>query len=207
VSRHDQRVAERFAEDVRRHRMSVVRDDGLSRHLRFRALGRRSYLLWFDLITWSGCLTINGDMGCYVFARVEDMFEFFRSRDGGINPSYWGQKLLATDRHSPPRRFDDKLARATFAGEVADWPPPARREAFRQLDEHLWGRNDDEDGFREAVNLVDVVHEDQTWNVPDFWECSLEVYSEHFLWCLHAIVWGIQQYDAAQQPAMAGGAS
>lgn len=32
-------------------------------------------------------------------------------------------------------------------------------------------------------------------NLSDFWECSSEVYTYHFIWCLWAIAWGIQQYD------------
>jgi hypothetical protein len=33
--------------------------------------------------------------------------------------------------------------------------------------------------------------------VGDTWEWDLTDYDFHFLWCLHAIAWGIQQYDKA----------
>lgn len=50
-------------------------------------------------------LCYTGDMGTYVFQRLTDMFEFFRTdreykkRNGGklaVNLSYWGEKLQAT---------------------------------------------------------------------------------------------------------------
>lgn len=88
----EQEIAERFARDTAGHQMTVLHEDGLYRHLRFR--NPRSSEFWFELITWPGCLTIRGDYGdAYTFARIPDMFEFFRSRSGRINPHYWAQKL------------------------------------------------------------------------------------------------------------------
>jgi len=57
------------------HKMNVLNDDGLYRHLRFKH--PETFIAWFDLISWPGNLCIRGDMGCYVFARLEDMFQFF----------------------------------------------------------------------------------------------------------------------------------
>ena len=84
--------AKRFAEDTAEHQMTVLQDDGLYRHLRFQGPRTRTY--WFELVTWPGCLTINGDMGTFTFARNDDMFTFFRTVSG-INAEYWSQKVLA----------------------------------------------------------------------------------------------------------------
>lgn len=68
---------ERFLKDVAKHEMTVIRDDGINRHLRFKNPNDSSY--WFDLITWPGTLCIDGDCGTYVFKRTPDMFQFFRT--------------------------------------------------------------------------------------------------------------------------------
>ena len=67
----------RFLGDVDWHVMTVLRDDGVHRHIRLKRPDSGSY--WFDLITWPGTLCIDGDCGTYVFRRLEDMFQFFRT--------------------------------------------------------------------------------------------------------------------------------
>ena len=88
--------------------MTVIHDDGIHRHLAFRKPRPAGSEYWFQLITYPGELVITGDMGTYVFRRLEDMFEFFRTdreymtRKGNklaINPQYWGEKLNAIDRN------------------------------------------------------------------------------------------------------------
>jgi len=85
-------AAARFAADVAKHRMLINHDHGLYRHLQFRVPDTGMY--WFDLLTWPGALCVNGDMGTFVFARLDDMFEFFRG-PGDINASYWAEKVRA----------------------------------------------------------------------------------------------------------------
>ena len=61
----------------------------------------------------AGSLIASGDVGTYVFSRLADMFEFFRSpmtSDGRlyINDSYWAE----AHRHQlqqPERRWRDAL--------------------------------------------------------------------------------------------------
>lgn len=196
-------VADRFRQDVLRHRIEVVRDDGVHRHVRFRA--PRTCRYGFDLITWPGRLSIDGDMGTYVFSRLEDMFEFFRRPDGGINPSYWAEKLRSVDQHAPAREFCERKARAAFASSIEDWPATARSAAFAQLNDLLISTNDGEDGFREAVEEIKVEAYGREFVVSYFWECDLQEWTFRFLWNLHAIAWGIAQYDRLKQPQLAGG--
>lgn len=90
-------IAERFRKDTAGHEMTVLHDDGLYRHLRFKAPERGSY--WFDIVTWPDILAIRGDIDGYMFTRVTDMFEFFRMhrtpRDGRLEsyPHYWSEKV------------------------------------------------------------------------------------------------------------------
>lgn len=108
MAREQQCTQDRFLKDAGSHVMTVIRDDGVHRHLRFRKAPPAGSEYWFDLITWPGSLCIDGDMGTYVFRRLPDMFEFFctdreynekRGRKLGINAGYWGEKLQATANH------------------------------------------------------------------------------------------------------------
>jgi hypothetical protein len=109
-------MATRFAADTSHHQMAVLRDDGLYRHVQFVRVApdaetgkpERSSFYWFELVTWPGHLTITGDCGTFTFARIDDMFGFFRrTRDsGGVSPQYWSEKVqgdVRCKRYSPER--------------------------------------------------------------------------------------------------------
>ena len=77
-----------FGAAVQDHVFLVIRDDGLYRHLRCRALDT-SWNSW-DIVTWPGYLSITGDRGGRVFARTDDMLiDFFK---GKANVPYWLEK-------------------------------------------------------------------------------------------------------------------
>jgi hypothetical protein len=79
-----------FLKDIANHQLEILLDNGVYRHLRFKA-NANSWNMWFDVVTWPGFLAYSGDMGCFVFTRIADMFEFFRSNkaDGlPINQGY-----------------------------------------------------------------------------------------------------------------------
>ena len=77
----------KFLED-RDYKIQVWRDVGVYRHLGFKH--EHSYAGSFEIITWPGNLCFTGDMGCFVFKRIQDMAYFFNEE---INPSYWHQKV------------------------------------------------------------------------------------------------------------------
>lgn len=96
----------RFFKDVADHKMYILKDDGVYRHVRFKQPD--SMNMHFDLITYPGGMLYTGDMGTFVFWRLEDMFEFFRSsgdrdwmKEVGVtlytNHSYWSEKLIASN--------------------------------------------------------------------------------------------------------------
>lgn len=177
---------ERFAQDVAEHQMTVVRAAGVDRHLRFKKSGSTSY--WFDVITWPGTLCIDGDCGTFVFRREIDMFDFFRTNGVDINPSYWAEKCVSASRRELTEFDWDTFAR-NVNRHVED-EDEAQREAV--LDE-LCSIEPDEFG---AVSFIrDFEHDG--FRFTD-WETDSRIYAFHFIWCLRAIVWGIQQWDAAQ---------
>lgn len=189
-----QQVLAQFKKDTADHVMTIIRDTGIDRHIRFRKPGTVCY--GFDLITWPGHLCYTGDMGTYVFARTVDMFEFFRidrkhypNEPLPINAQYWAEKLLAVDRNGMVREFSsDKFAEAVRQdSEHADAETKERIEA-----EVLCYS---EDGEMAARNAVSEFGGDL---FQDFNEHDLKEYTHHFLWCCYALTWAIGIYDEAK---------
>ena len=207
-------VAVRFAKDIDRHVMTILRDDGVNRHLRFKRPGSSTY--WFDIITWGGRLYIGGDCGAWVFARLEDMFQFFRSERGGINPSYWSEKLEATPDKGAEEFSEDRFREVVNEYRLS-WVRAAARDGSltRAERRELWEAVADEvlnkiDRFDES--LAFQAANDFTWKARscrrewyfvDFWDHGFKQYTRQFLWNCHAIVWAIAQYDAAKKATVA----
>ena len=177
-------TAETFAKDVALHGMAVVLDKEENRHLTFRRPGTNN--MYFNITTWPGHLCISGDMGCYVFARLRDMFEFFRGDE--INPGYWEEKIQATERHGGSKEYDPEKLRAYVEEEIKDWPESVQRAA---RDEVLYYA-DDEHKAREA--LRDFAEDHHMFDDP--WEADFTEYTYRYIWCCRAIVWAIGWYDA-----------
>lgn len=190
----------RFLEDVKDHRMEIIRNDGEYRHVRFKRQNSTAYT--FDLITWPGHLCYTGDMGTYVFSRIRDMFQFFRAdpktsrevRRLHVNHPYWAEKVLAMDKNGVIEEFVPELARRQaleilreLAREVR-WSKEARekrREIYDEVCQSL-------DGPEHEVRRVLYEHFD------DSWEWRLMDYTYTYRWACFAIAWGIAEYDRAQ---------
>ncbi len=209
-----------FLHDAREHQMSILMDNGLYRHLRFKRPTGSAY--WFDIVTWPGRLCISGDMGTYVFNRLEDMFEFFRTdrRDWSfnpnglsINPGYWAEKIDAVDKHGDFKVFNPETFRKEIKRWFDEWVEHRQPEdddsqekitSFNEQKQELWeelelyvlGEADDgEDAaYRAASEFSCEAAKD--FRLSDFYEVDCREYTFHYLWCCYAIVWGIQQYDA-----------
>lgn len=176
-------VAKCFPVDVAGHVMTVKYDDGVHRCVRF---GKPdSSDMSFTLTTWPGYLCFSGDMGTYVFQRLDDMFRFFRGHRPNLH--YWAEKVEAIDRNGAIDKFDADVF---------------REEARRILDELDLSENKrigaDHDlagfdgGIQEARDLL------EEWGVSDAWEYNFTEYTFRFQWCCHAIPWAIGIYDAAK---------
>lgn len=207
-------IEKRFKETTQQHTMEVVREDGVHRHLRFRRPG--TYAHGFDIVTWPGHLAISGDMGAAVFARLPDMFEFFRpdvSRKSGdqlfINAGYWAEKCVAND------------------GEKQEFSPALFRNLVKErFDEFVNERHDDEEPHAVWVAALwadlnaEVLFEDsyegavgraiermsefepmedgyRDFRFHDAWEYGscLQDYTFHFIWRLYAIAYAVKTYD------------
>lgn len=183
-----------FEADVNAHQMAILHDDGLYRHLRFK--DPKCSIYWFDIITSPGLLTINGDMGTYVFARITDMFDFFTSNTTHINPGYWGQKLQADSgyKNYSPIRLKE-LVESTVSEHAGELAAP-ESAAFRQeVLTTLWEWGEPSDDETEARQDLDQF-EHNGFRFKNAWEWDLRDYQFRYLWCCFAIQWGILRYRA-----------
>lgn len=191
-------IAERFKRDTANHVMTVLHDDGLYRHLRF--ANPDSSFYWFEIVTWPNVLTIRGDVGTVTFSRGADMFTFFRGR--AVNPSYWAEKT--PDHGRSLREYSEDLLKAELSAALTDYeedypdlaasgPRPKTPEEIRELiaNYEADGSLAYEDGARELLAELE-----QAGVVSDTWEWDLSEWKWTFLWCCHAIVHAIAQYDA-----------
>lgn len=194
---------EKFLKDVDQHEIEIIKNDGVYRHIRFKKPG--SLYMYFDLLTWPGCLCYTGDMGTFVFKRTLDMFEFFR-RSNGENPfcidmKYFAQKVEASDRCDGINHFSETEFRAQVRDyfdqktiDIEEWSIERKDKVWTEiknqvLEPVVW------EGENAAWQLLREFKHDGF----DFsnWESSCQVFSFTFEWCCHALEWGIAIYDAA----------
>ena len=181
-----------FLKDVREHRMTVLHDTGLYRHLRFQKPGTR--IGQFDIVTWPGHLSFTGDMGSYVFARLADMLEFFRDGRSGsiqVNLAYWAEKCQAADRDSGIKEY----SAAKFREEIERWlddgeaTPECRAEARSSV---LVFADEGEYAARSAAESFEY----EGFEFTDFWEADCQEWTARYVWCCFALAWAVRQYDS-----------
>jgi hypothetical protein len=218
-------VAQKFARDVENHELTILHDDGLYRHLRFKQPDNSFF--WFDLVTWPGVLAIRGDMHNQMFSRLRDMFSFFRNQRA--NYGYWAEKTPDYGRsvreHSPElvrQQIEEHLVehakeldhrQAQYALDHARWTRTPRLERWpyrSEPREPVLPKTLKE--LRELVKTYDengeLEHPDGTRAllrelerldvVSDVWEWDTSDWTYHYQWACHAIPWGVHQYDVAK---------
>lgn len=103
-----------FLEETKNHKIHVLHDEGLYRHLSVNVGGQSLYGL--DIVTYPNHLAVSGDISDgLIFSRVPDMFEFFRRKNGlraEIDYRYWAEKLT-----SGPASVKEYV-RSKFEGEI-----------------------------------------------------------------------------------------
>ena len=196
---------ERFLRDVRDHKLTITMDQGLNRHITLGRPGSSTYR--YHITTWPGYLAISGDCGSYTFARLPDMFAFFRDESGQnqINESYWSEKLIAIDRCCDKTEVDEKAYieairrdAITFMKDQNLSLSQAKNLVREMRWSDLFSPPSDES---EAVRLACTFQCPETHFYPfcEFWDHRVTRASFRLVWCMRAIVWGIKQYDLTKQ--------
>ena len=195
---------EYFLKTIEKHEMTIIKDDDLYRHLRFRQ--PESSNRYFDLITWKGHLCITGDMGTWVFARLDDMFNFFTGKDASlkedlnINPSYWSEKIIGKSRFGGGTsqdgctKFNFDLWKKNVIDHIKiNWnlTDDEYSDCIKKLEKDVFDMCNEEYDSECYSSLLDFEYQDYTFDdeMPDGYK-----YIHHFLWICYAIVWGILKY-------------
>jgi len=185
----------RFLQDVQNHVIHIVQDCEVYRHIVFKKPETSSYM--FGIVTWPWHLAYYGDMGDYMFTRIDDMFKFFRTDRRGeeklyINPGYWSEKCVASCRDGI-EEFSKKKFKVNVVQYLND-TEASKRVRKAVVDDVFQCIAD---GEHAALRSVEDFNE-QGFRFEDFWECDNKEYTFRFLWCCYAISWGIKKYDEAK---------
>ncbi|MCS3433673.1 hypothetical protein [Klebsiella sp. BIGb0407] len=204
----------RFLLDTANHRLEIIRDDGLYRHLRMKEPDTSCY--YYDVVTWPGYLTVTGDMGTWTFSRIADMFRFFGGWEGGINTCYWSEKLEAgagcSARNLLAQDYDHdafcKSLKESLSeyledsegdeSEDDDWDddddtPDSDKAIVREIVRDLCRAefSNDWEAYQ-AVYNADWPERFSAWDLCD--GLTFKTYTSHFRWILFAITWAISKY-------------
>lgn len=201
---HRTQLLQTFNEDIAgQHEMTVLHEQGLHRHLRFR--NPESCQWAFDLITWPGHLSITGDIGTYVFARTVDMTTFFK---GYINTDYWAEKVQSGSgggRASVKSHDENEFVswvKQDFEECSKDLDPEEAKQWWEAIEEHVLdeyvpkGTQDDCLRALQEAGKEEGVPEEQ---YLEAYEADWATYDWHFELALAAIVTGIRAYNASKK--------
>jgi hypothetical protein len=164
--------------------------------------------MMFSLTTTPGRLIYAGDMGCFVFERIQDMFKFFRT-DREPNFGYWHEKLVAIDRNGGSEEYSVDKFKENLTGYVTgnqDLTP----EDFQEVQDFISTAVDyftDEGpkiAYKEVYEFA-LSRSPRKQFFVDFFEYSDKVYTLRYEWACHAIKWGIAKYDEAKASAESKG--
>lgn len=175
-NKYESAVDSRFLNYVKNHKLTIVHDFGVNRNIHVANPDNKN--MWFRIITYNGGLLFTGDMQTFVFERLGDMFEFF-DESTIRSVSYCAEKCVAGVKEE----FDNDLAQARALEHINS-----------MLEEESWEWDDAE------VPYFETEYEYSEWfynhgcdgcEIP-----NMRIRPYHFLWCLRAIVWTINQYKA-----------
>jgi hypothetical protein len=203
-----QPTIETFLKDVKNHKLTIKNDNGLYRHLH---ISSGSFNQYYEIITYPGGLLYRGDMGEYVFERIDDMFRFFRvgtnEEDGdiSINDGYWAEKCIAEGINSKIEEFSREEFKECvwerFKVYFEETPDDDKEKAEVKEDiEYLLSYTDDYGEEMLSHKIYDYSSpEGSRFNFDDFFEYRTTEYTYRFIWCLYAIVYAIKMYDEVKE--------
>jgi hypothetical protein len=203
-------VANRFLKDVANHKLLILLDQGLYRHVLFS--NGNSKHMHFTLTTTPGRLVFGGDMGCFVFERSPDMFAFFGSDPTRFQPNfgYWHEKLVAVDDDDGSRQYSVRRLREALESYL-EYPAveltPAATEQVREcIDEAVSSLSAGD--ITDALDIINsfALSDGDGWVCgnffADFHEKEITEFTIRYVWACYAIQWGIAEYNKAKAAAV-----
>jgi len=203
------RARQHFAKFSEKHELTILHDDGLYRHLRIAEPGTGIYS--WNIITWPGHLATSGDVADgYMFARLPDMFEFFRHPHSAdsyyINDSYWWEKMPHT-LHDQARKYSLDAFERFVEQSAEEWRegmlPAERASLTAAIKRDILDETTEYDAEHNRQLLDDFSFESKshgyTLGWSDTWEYDFQDWDYHFILALLAISKGIAMYDEHQK--------
>jgi hypothetical protein len=190
-------IKDRFARDIRDHVMEIRHDDGLYRHVVFKRPD--TVCMMFSICTMPGRLIYAGDMGCFVFERTQDMFEFF-GHGGEREPNFgcWHEKLVAIDRSGSEEHDSDRFRENLEIYLTDELTADQREEVVEFIDNVVseFDANNPHVAYQSVYEFsLDEHPKNRMQFFQDFFEHSDMIYTLRYEWACHAIQWGIRKYD------------
>jgi hypothetical protein len=189
-------VAARFDVDTANHALTVLRDDGLYRHLHIAAVGDLAWNQWYEIVTYPGTLVYSGDMGTYVFhsPAILDVLTMFDLDATVLDPrylaSYLAKKCVAADLEGITEYSPD-LLRQLVEEEAQDWfrgrPDAGVRVLRAEIADLLDYADHGEDIVREKLDEFRPKIGNSVFEFTDTCEWNLREFTHRFLWACHAI--------------------
>jgi hypothetical protein len=133
------------------------------------------------------------------------MFNFFRNPSLVISPGYWSEKLQATDTRGGHEEYSPDVFRRAVKEDFEAWELEGaeKDDAWKEIEEEVLSAA--EDGEAAAIDAaLRFSFSNGTYKFKDFWEYNLKEYTERYIWCCYAIVWGIEQYDKCRPQGLRG---
>jgi hypothetical protein len=195
-----------FEASTPRHEMTVLHEADLYRHVRFAQPVPHSWNYAYSLVTWPGYLSISGDLESFTFCRTADMFRFFASGQG-INPHYWGEKLVAPRGRAAVQVYSPELYRKRvgewLADELNEIDDDRRQASLREAVREQLLDEDDIEHSEDAAYMALRDFRHAGVEIPDVTEWDLRDWDHHFLVACWAIRRGVEAYWAAKDAAKA----
>jgi len=194
-------IEQSFIADTKDHIMTILSDDGgVNRRIMFSNNGSSVYQ--YTIHTWTGHLMVTGDMGTYVFKRIDDMFDFFDTQSSNykINTGYWAEKLIAINSNCGQDASIKKYIPALFETMIKecfdDWVEgydvsnEDKTKAWKSVQEDVLCHAEDE--YTACMEAYNFSYKGLNFYDESFDSCK--EYTYHYVWILYAIVDGINQY-------------
>lgn len=192
---------ERFARDIKNHRMTVLHFEPPYVHLMFSRPDSGCYR--FDLISAPWQMIMTGDMGTWVFSRERDMWDFFKTNAKMdekylFDAHYWLQKCDAIDRNGAEHFSFEKLIANVVEqiGEDDRLSEDAKDELISSLEAY---EGDSRQSVLEFLDGYEIADSKGCGHFRPFAQPDIPatVYTFGFLWACYAIAWGVKQYHLA----------
>jgi len=181
---------EYFLKDVEKFEMETLMDVGIHRNLVFR--DPKDSNRWFGLNTWPGHLCFYGDMGTFVFYRINDMFQFFTSKSlEQVEDvlAYWGEKVESGE----VKEYSANKAASCVTNYLSDEDNYCHLEKVKEDLIPLFTEMGAEGAFNKVYNYQ--FNDDTGFEDVSEWFDPM-VYTPRFVWACHAISWGVQKYSS-----------